>query len=89
MGYFVYFCGLFLEKSTYFQKRPITFLNKRTFSKNPVDIKKSRENHGQYTENNKNQHSHTRECYLAKKERPGIYPGRSDEFNFLLTPQLH
>ena len=26
---------------------------------------------------------------LQKKERPGIYPGRSDEFNFLLTPKLH
>ena len=51
MGYFVYFCGLFLEKSTYFQKRPITFLNKRAFSKNPVDVKKSRENYGQYTDN--------------------------------------
>ena len=51
MGYFVHFCGLFLEKSTYFQKQPITFLNKRTFSKNPVDVKKSRENCGQYTDN--------------------------------------
>ena len=51
MGYFVNFLGLFLKKSTYFQKEPITFLNKRTFSKNPVDIKKSRENCGQYTDN--------------------------------------
>ena len=33
--------------------------------------------------------SHTGGCYFAKKERPGIYPGQSDEFNFLLTPQLH
>ena len=83
MGYFVLFCGLFLEKSTYFQKQPITFLNKRTFSKNPVDFKKSPENHGQYTENNKKQHSHTGGCYLAKKkERPGIYPGRSDYSSF-------
>ena len=49
---FVYFWGLFLEKSTYFQKQPITFLNKRTFSKNPVDVKKSRENSGQYTDQN-------------------------------------
>ena len=37
----------------------------------------------------KNQHSHTGGCYFTKKERPGIYPGQSDEVNFLLTPQLH
>ena len=73
MGYFVHFWGLFQEKSTYFQKIPITFLNKRTFSKNPVDFKKSPENHGQYTENNKNQHSHTGGCYLAKKKKDREY----------------
>ena len=68
MGYFVYFCGLFLEKSTYFQKQPITFLNKRTFSKNPVDVKKSRENCGQYTNN-------MVKIVLSYKKKTRILPG--------------